>query len=71
MSKLKEMREKSGLSQRKLADAAGVNFRMLQYYEQGANDINEAAAKTVYRLAQALDCRMEDIIEVDRLSDAL
>lgn len=60
---LKLIRIMSGLSQSKLAEASGVNVRMIQHYEQGAKDINVAAALTVYRLAQALDCTVEDLLE--------
>lgn len=60
---LKRIRTASGLSQSKLAEVSGVNVRMIQYYEQGVKDINSAAALTVYRLAQALECTVEDLIE--------
>ena len=63
MTNLKKIREATGLSQAKLAEVSGVNVRMIQYYEQGAKDINAAAALTVYRLAQALDCTVEDLLE--------
>lgn len=65
MSRLKEKREAAGLSQGKLAEAAGVNVRMIQHYEQGFKDINKAQALTIYRLAQTIGCRMEDLIETD------
>jgi transcriptional regulator with XRE-family HTH domain len=63
MTNLKKIREATALSQAKLAEASGVNVRMIQHYEQGSKDINAAAALTVYRLAQALDCTVEDLIE--------
>ena len=44
MSNLKDVREKAGLSQGKLAVAAGVNKQMLCFYEQGVKDINKATA---------------------------
>lgn len=62
-TKLKQIREARGLSQAKLAEASGVNVRMIQHYEQGVKDINAAAALTVYRLAQALDCTVEFLLE--------
>ena len=64
MSKLKEKRQEKGLTQAQLAERSGVNVRMVQHYEQGVKDINQAAAETVYHLAQALECDMEDLIEV-------
>lgn len=65
MSNLKRIREASGLSQAKLAEASGVNVRMIQYYEQGVKDINAAAALTVRKLARALDCSVEDLLETN------
>ena len=63
MNKLKMYREKAGLSQSQLADASGVNKRMLQYYEQGARDLNKTQAGTLLKLARALGCQMEDLLD--------
>lgn len=60
---LKEYRTKSGMSQSQLAEASGVNVRMIQYYEQGVKKINKASGETIYRLSQALGCQMEDLLE--------
>lgn len=60
---LKKIRVCKGISQKKLADASGVSVRIIQHYEQWFRDINKAQAATVYQLAKALDCRMEDLIE--------
>ena len=65
MNNLKKIRLQSGLSQGELAELSGVNIRMIQYYEQGANDINLAQAITVHKLAQALQCNIEDLLEKD------
>lgn len=62
MTKLQDLRKASGLSQSQLADLSGVNLRSLQYYEQGAKDINKASAQTVFALARALGCRMESLL---------
>ncbi|MGN1025507.1 MAG: helix-turn-helix transcriptional regulator [Faecousia sp.] len=65
MSKLQERRKAAGLSQSQLAaKVEGLTLRSLQYYEQGALDINRAAAVTVYRLAVVLECRVEDLLEL-------
>lgn len=63
--KLQERRKKMGLSQSKLAEASGINVRMIQHYEQGVKDINKAETITVYKLAQALECLVEDLIEIN------
>lgn len=62
MNKLQMRRKEKGLSQSQLADASGVNVRMIQYYEQGAKDIMKAQVETVYKLAHTLGCLIEDII---------
>ena len=64
MNNLKRIRTEAGVSQSRLAELSGVNVRMIQYYEQGVKDINSAGALTVYKLAKALGCAMEDLIEL-------
>lgn len=65
MSRLKTKRETKQLSQRKLAELSGVSVRMIQYYEQGVKDINKAHAMSVYKLSEALECDICDILEFD------
>lgn len=65
MSKLQDARKAAGLSQSKLAELSGINLRILQYYEQGKNDINKAQAITVYKLAKALNVNIEDLLEIE------
>ena len=66
MTKLQEKRKAAGLSQSQLADLVpGLKVRTLQRYEQGVLDLNPAAAATVYRLAQALGCRVADLLDVE------
>ena len=60
---LKIYRKRAGLSQKQLAELADIPVRMIQHYEQGSKDINAAAALTVYRLAQALNCTVENLLE--------
>lgn len=62
---LKERRQRAGLSQSQLAERSGIGIRMIQHYEQGVKDLNRAAAITVYHLAQALSCTVEDLVEID------
>lgn len=63
---LKDHRIKKGLSQSQLASASGVSVRMIQYYEQGVKDINKASGETLYKLSNALGCKMEDLIEKEK-----
>ena len=63
MGNLKRIREARNLTQAQLAEKSGVNLRMVQYYENGFKDINKAQAITLYRVAKALECKIEDILE--------
>ena len=65
MTNLKRIREANNLSQSQLAERSGVSLRILQYYEQGRNDINKAQAIKLYNLSQALGCKIEDILEIE------
>ena len=61
--KLKELRERSGMSQSQLAKAAGVNYRTLQDYEMGRSNIDGAKLKTLLSLCLTLNCRLDELIE--------
>jgi len=61
-SKLQSVRSAQGFSQNQLAAAAGINPRMLQYYEQGVKDITGAKLATLLKLCGALHCKLEDIL---------
>ena len=60
---LKAMRALAGLSQSELAGRADVPVRTIQQYEQRQKDINKAQAETLLRLARALNCNVEDLME--------
>lgn len=64
MGHLKDIREKADLSQAQLAESSGSSIRMIQYYEQGVRDINKAQGITLYKIAQALNCKIEDLLEI-------
>ena len=63
VTNLKQIRKASGLTQAALAEKAGISLRTLQDYEQGQKPINQAAVITVFRIASALNCKIEDLIE--------
>ena len=52
-----------GFTQQQLSDASGVTLRMIQLYEQRQNDISKAQVNVVISLANALGCRVEDLLE--------
>lgn len=59
---LQKKRQEAGLSQRQLAEKAGLSLRTLQHYEIGDKDIRKAAIETVLALAEALGCDINEII---------
>ena len=60
---LKRIRLAYGCTQAELSKQSGVSLRSIQMYEQRNKDINKASVVTVYSLAKALGCTMEDLIE--------
>ena len=63
LSRLYEIRKARGFTQQQLSDASGVTLRMIQLYEQRQNDISKAQVNVVISLANALGCRVEDLLE--------
>nr|WP_288643086.1 helix-turn-helix transcriptional regulator [uncultured Anaerobutyricum sp.] len=49
---------------------SGVSRSLITKYESGERNINKASVDTVYKLAKALNCSIEDIIDVSN-SDTL
>ena len=62
-TRLKRIRSAYGCSQSRLAEMSGVGIRSIQLYEQRKKDINKAEVGSVLRLARALGCEIEDIME--------
>ena len=62
MSNLKIARESAGLNQKQLAEKSGIDIRLIQHYEQGSKDINNAKCITVLKLAEALERDVWEII---------
>ena len=60
---LRRIRNTYGLTQAELAEVSGVSLRSIQMYEQRNKNINKASAETIYALAKALGCPMENLIE--------
>ena len=46
-----------------MSESAGVSLKTLQKYESKALDINGAKLLTLLKLCNALDCRLEDILD--------
>lgn len=60
---LKRLRTAYGCTQSELSSLSGVSLRSIQMYEQRNKDINKASVDTVFRLAKALGCTIEELIE--------
>lgn len=65
ISKLKLMRIKKHIKQSELAELSGVPLKCIGNYEQLRRDINHARVDIVYRLAHALDCSIEELLDLD------
>ena len=52
------------MSQSELSIYSDVPIRQIQLFEQRQRDINKASVYTVYKLANALSCDIEDLIEL-------
>lgn len=63
MTQLQDRRKAVGMSQSELAKAAQVSIRTLQALEVGARNIDKVSVLTALKLARALGCSIEDILE--------
>jgi transcriptional regulator with XRE-family HTH domain len=66
-SKLKKARISKGFTQDSLSELSGVNIKSIASYEQNFERLSNASISTVYRLADALGCEIEDIINKETL----
>ena len=62
-SKLKLMRIQKHIKQSELAERSGVPLKCIGNYEQLRRDINHARVDIVYRLARALSCSIEELLD--------
>ena len=62
-STLKKLRIRSKITQEELSILSGVNLRSIKAYEQGENNILKAQSEILYKLAKALNCKMEDLLK--------
>jgi len=59
--RLEEIRNRRRLNQRELSDASGVPQPMISQIETG--DVPNPTIRTLFRLASALKCTVDDLIE--------
>ena len=63
MSRLQDIRKEHKLTQGQLAIKSHVPLRTIQAYEQCYRDIRKASGIILQRLADALECEINDLIE--------
>lgn len=63
MTRIKELRTATGMTQEELARKANVKLATLQKLECGANSIMGAKLATVAQIAKALNAPIESLIE--------
>ena len=59
---LKSLRKNAGFTQQELAERSGVSLRMIRAYEQGAQDLGKAEARTLLNLSTVLGCSPEVLL---------
>ena len=62
-NKLKIVRQRCGLTQKELAEKAGIPLSTLRGYEYGKKDISKAGAETVIKLINVLKCDFSDLLD--------
>lgn len=60
---LRELRRAKGLTQRELAVRAGISDVKISYLETGKIKVENIMLRTALKLARALECRPEDLLE--------
>ena len=63
MSNLKRIRSEYGITQGQLAVKSHVKLRTIRAYEQGYRDINKASYENLSKLATALKCSVNELLE--------
>ena len=63
ITQLQLRRQGAGMSQSELARKAEISVRTLQSLETSARNIDKVAVLTALKLARALDCNIEDILD--------
>lgn len=67
MNNLKKIRQEQNLSQPQLSELSGISTRSIQNYEQEHRSLQSAEVEVVYKLAKALNTKMEILIDKEIL----
>ena len=60
---LKTLRAGRGYTLKKLAELSGVNYMKIHYIEHGKVDAKNIRLETALKLARALNCRPEELLD--------
>ncbi len=63
--RLRELRKAKGLTQKALSEKSGVAREIIARAETGKS---EPEVGTLIRLAKALDCKLDDLVDMDAAS---
>ena len=61
--RLQAFRKAKGFTQTELAEKTGINYRIIQAYEQDQRSLSRAEAIRVLRICKALGCNLDDILD--------
>ncbi|WP_264229695.1 helix-turn-helix transcriptional regulator [Acholeplasma laidlawii] len=64
--KLKEIREKKGMSQEELAEKLGINRTMIIHYEKGRN---YPSLERAVQISNILGCTLDELVDTKRYLD--
>ena len=65
MSNLARIRKEKGLTQNEMVKLSGVCKSAVLKYESGERNINKASGIILLKLATALNCKIEDLLETN------
>lgn len=71
MTNLRKYRLKKDWSKKELAERSGVSVNMIVKYESRERDIDKAQIETLAKLAQALECKLQELLEDEELKELI
>lgn len=71
MTNLRKYRLKKDWSKKELAEHSGVSVNMIVKYENRERDIDKAQIETLAKLAQALECKLQELLEDEELKELI
>lgn len=69
MSKIKEIRNETDLTQKDLASKSGVSIQAIRNLEQSDRNLSVATVKTILRISSVLEIEAEDLYDMKKLRE--